>query len=73
MKGNCKEATDVLFELFVECPFGQARPTCPARGIRAKPLEDRFCMLQGMTDSEVDSYMAYHNECASLRKEQCLC
>jgi hypothetical protein len=73
MKGSCKEGMEVLFELFVVCPFGRARSTCPVREIRSEPLEDRFCMLQKMTKSEIDSYLTYHNECTKLRKEQCSC
>ena len=55
-----EEAMEVLWGLFVVCPFGQTGCKCQVREIRSEPLEDRFSKLLNM--KRVSRKINFHNQ-----------
>ena len=58
-----------LKELLTDCPFGNALDSCPAREIRKLPLNDRFIVIDEMSDDEVESILDYHRVCRTEREK----
>jgi len=54
--------------LMVECPFGKALATCPAKDLRVLPIEERFKLVRQMEESQIDEIITHHRQCLKERE-----
>ena len=54
--------------LMVECPFGKALTTCPAKDLRLLPIEERFKLVAQMQENQIDEIIAHHRQCLKERE-----
>lgn len=50
------------------CPIGDELPGCPLAAVRTMPLKDRFAVIRGMTDGQLDEILAHHTQCIRRRQ-----
>ena len=53
--------------LIVDCPFGKALDTCPAKEIRKLPLEKRVELVKAMDEDQLQEIIMYHKQCSKAR------
>jgi hypothetical protein len=58
----------LLKKVLLNCTFGNALETCPAREIRELPIYERLTMVDAMSDEEVKSILEYHRKCLDERQ-----
>ena len=58
----------LLKKVLVNCSFGKALETCPARELRKLPIYERLTMVDEMSDEEVKSILEYHRKCLDERQ-----
>ena len=54
--------------LMVDCPFGKALATCPAKDLRILPIEERFKLVKQMEESQIDEIIVHHRQCLKERE-----
>jgi len=55
--------------LVIDCPFGRAFDTCPAKEVRKLPIPDRIDIVKGMDENQFDQIIDHHRECLRQREE----
>jgi hypothetical protein len=54
--------------LMIDCPMGKALESCPAKAVRALPLQERFALVKQMEESQLDEIIAHHRRCLKERE-----
>ncbi len=54
--------------LMIDCPMGKALKTCPAKDVRALPLQERLTMVKQMEENQLDEIIAHHRGCLKERE-----
>jgi len=54
--------------LMIDCPMGKVLESCPAKAVRALPLQERFALVKQMEESQLDEIIAHHKRCLKERE-----
>lgn len=54
--------------LMIECPLFNALPNCPLKKYRSLPINEKFKLVDEMSDDQIDSIIEYHQKCLSARE-----
>lgn len=46
--------------LMVDCPFGKALDTCPAKDLRVLPINERFAIVMQMEENQINEVILHH-------------
>ncbi|MDP7287949.1 MAG: hypothetical protein QGH94_08145 [Phycisphaerae bacterium] len=60
----------LLKGLVIRCPLGEAAEDCPARELRAIPVDRRMIEVETLPCEEVESIVVRHKKCFARRKER---
>ena len=65
---SLKDKQAYLIGMCVECPFGNAVPSCQLAEIRQHPLRERFRLALKMDESQLDIHIDQHHVCCDNRE-----
>ena len=54
--------------LMVDCPFGKALDSCPAKDLRILPINDRFEIVKQMVENQINKIIQHHIKCLEERE-----
>ncbi len=54
--------------LVIECPLGNTADDCPARRLRALPMDRRMIEVEALPCQEVEQIVVRHKKCLAKRK-----
>jgi len=58
----------VLSDVLLGCPMGRALDNCPARELRAIPIERRMIAIDTMGPDRIEEIVVYHAKCLEERE-----
>lgn len=57
-----------IFNLLIQCPFGDEKGDCPAIKLRRSlNLEQKFAYARGLSASDAQVILQYHDQCFANR------
>jgi hypothetical protein len=59
--------TENLGGLIFACPFNDALHNCPYNTLRQIEIDDRISFIEKLSNSEIDSFIYYHENCFARR------
>lgn len=54
--------------LMIECPLYSALPECPLQKYRGMPINEKFHIVDNMSDEEINQVIQYHKQCLGDRE-----
>jgi hypothetical protein len=70
-KVNFKDKKIWLFGIFCACPLNSSLKSCPFNAIRKLPLSERWHIIEGLSEDEVQSLITTHTTCLYVREMKC--
>ena len=55
--------------LMIECPLLSAIDTCPLEKYRSMPINEKFKLVDEMTEEQINQTIEYHQKCLHSREE----
>ncbi len=62
------EKVSIVFGLLIECPLDEPLDTCPALDLRALPTGEKFDIVKGFSEEQLDDIITHHNKCLRERE-----
>lgn len=53
--------------LLTKCPLEHHLSTCPMKGYRTLPMNERFLVSKQLTEQQIDEIIAHHTRCMNAR------
>ena len=67
-KLSIEQNRGMLDGLLFECPMGETLDDCPARELRATPIEKQRITVHAMTPEQVEDVVVRHTQCLKKRE-----
>jgi hypothetical protein len=67
-KVNFKDKKIWLFGIFCACPLNNSIRSCPFNAVRKLPLSERWHIIEGLSEDEVQSLITTHTTCLNARE-----
>lgn len=64
------EKISIVFGLVIQCPFDDPVETCPAFELRKLPTEEKFQIVNNLTEEQLDDIIAHHKKCLREREKK---
>jgi hypothetical protein len=62
------EKVSIVFGLLIECPLDKPMDTCPALELRDLPIGEKFDIVNGFSEEQLDDIITHHNKCLRERE-----
>ncbi len=64
------EKISIVFGLLIECPLDEPLETCPALELRKLSTEEKFKIVNSMSEEQIDEIITHHKKCLREREEK---
>ncbi len=64
------EKISIVFGLLIECPLDEPLDTCPALDLRKLPTDEKFKIVNNMSEEQLDDILTHHKKCLREREKK---